>query len=97
LEVLGKKIPRKKKNPEGLDGLKVKDLPEMTIKNGKVEFQTIPTLLIVRKPILKIPRKYTTFLCDEGCEYLQTYLERRMRESQETLTPESPIFSWEAR
>lgn len=93
LEVLGKKIPRKKKTPEGLDGLKVKDLPEMTVKDGKVEFQTIPTLLIVRKPISKIHRKYTTFLCAEACEYLQTYLERRMRESQETLTPESPIIT----
>jgi hypothetical protein len=87
LEVLGKKTL------EGLDGLKVKDLPEMTIKDGKVEFQTIPTLLIVRKPILKIHRKYMTFLPDEGTEFLATYLERRMREFHETLTPESPIIT----
>ena len=93
LEVLGKRIPRKKKTPGGLDGLKVKDLPEMVIKDGKVEFQTIPTLLIVRKPISKIHRKYTTFLCGEACEYLQTYLERRMREFKDTLTPEAPIIT----
>ena len=67
-----------KKKRKGLDGLKVKDFPEMTIKDGKVEFQTIPALLIVRKEISKIRRQYTTFLCQEGCEYLKTYLEWRM-------------------
>ena len=71
LEVLGKKTRK------GHDGLEVKDLPEMIINNkdNKVEFQTIPTLLVVRKSISKIHRKYGTFLCAEGCEYLQTYLE----------------------
>jgi hypothetical protein len=65
IQVLGKKTRK------GYDGLKVKDLPEMTIKNEKVEFQTIPTLLIVRKSISKIHRKHTTFLSDEGCKYLE--------------------------
>jgi hypothetical protein len=87
LEVLGKKTR------EGLDGLKVKDLPEMVIKDDKIEFKAIPTLLIVRKPISKIHRKYGTFLCDEGCEYLKTYLEWRIRELHETLTPTSPIVT----
>lgn len=45
-----------------MDGPKVKGLPEMSIKDGKVEFQTVPTLVIVRKPISKIRGKYTTFL-----------------------------------
>jgi hypothetical protein len=87
LQVLGMKTRK------GLDGLKIKDLPEMTIKGDKVEFQTIPTLVIVRKPISKIHRKYTTFLCDEGCDYLRTYLEWRMHELHETLTPESPVIT----
>jgi hypothetical protein len=87
LEVLGKKTYH------GLDGLKVKDLPEMVIKDDQVEFPIIPTLVIVRKPISKIHRKYTTFLCDEGCVYLRIYLEWRMRELHEKLTPESPIIT----
>jgi hypothetical protein len=87
LQVLGMKTRK------GLDGLKVKDLPEMTIQGDKVEFQTIPTLLIVRKPISKIHRKYTTFISAEGCEYLRIYLEWRMHELHEPLTPESPIIT----
>ena len=82
-----------KKKRKGLDGLKIKDLPEMTIKDGKVEFQVIPTLLIVRKEISKIRRQYTTFLCQEAADYLKTYLEWRMNRLKEKLTPESPIIT----
>ncbi len=89
LEVLGKKTR------QGYDGLKAEDLPEMSINNdGKtVEFQTVPTLLIVRKPISKIRRKYTSFLCAEACDLLKSYLEWRMRRLQEILTPDSPIIT----
>jgi hypothetical protein len=62
-------------------------------ENKTVEFQTVPTLLIVRKPISKIRRKYTTFLCAEATDYVKTYLEWRMNRLQEKLTPESPIIT----
>lgn len=77
---------------EGKDGLKVKDLPEMTIdnKNKTVEFTKIPTLVIVRPNLSKAGHQYFTFMPDEGCEYVKALLELRMKEG-ETISPESPI------
>ena len=88
IEVLGKRV-----YPGGLDGLKIQDLPEMTIIGDKVDFQAVPTLIIVRKPVSKIHRKYGTYLCDEGCTNLRNYLEYRIRELGEKLTPDSPIIT----
>jgi hypothetical protein len=79
-------------NYNGSDGLKLSDLPELRIDDGKVSFEKIPTMIIVRAPLSKARHKYFTFLSSEGCEYLQEYLEERMREG-EKLTPESPLIA----
>lgn len=65
-------------NYEGEDGLRVKDLPEMKVEVDSVEFEQIPTLLIVRKELSKAGHRYFTFLSEEGCEYLKDYLEERI-------------------
>jgi hypothetical protein len=51
IEVVGKRV-----YPGRLDGLEIQDLPEMTIIGDKVEFQAIPMLVVVRKPVSKIHR-----------------------------------------
>jgi len=79
-------------NMRGTDGLKVKDFPEMEIKDGSVEFKRIPTMIVIRPELSKAGHKYFTFLCEEGCEYLKAYLEKRMAMG-EVLTPESPIIA----
>jgi hypothetical protein len=79
-------------NYKGNDGLKVRDLPEMTIEDGKVEFIAIPTLVVVRSGLSKAGHQYLTFLSEEGCEYLKGYLEERVREREE-IEPESPIIT----
>jgi integrase len=84
LEVLG--------NYLGDDGLKLKDFPELTINGQNLEFVKVPTLVIVRKPLSKIRKQYTTFLCEEGCDYLKAYLNSRLGLG-EKLTPESPIIT----
>ena len=84
IEVLG--------NYFGDDGLRVRDLPEMEIKDGKVEFKKIPTVVIVRKELSKARHQYFTFLSEEGCEYLKDYLEERIRKG-ETMDGESPIIT----
>jgi integrase len=76
----------------GEDGLTVGDLPELKIEDGKVEFENIPTLVIVRKELSKSSRQYMTFLGSQGCEYVRLYLEERMREG-ESLTGDSPIIT----
>ncbi len=64
---------------QGRDGLKVKDLPEMEIKDGKVTFSKVPTLVVVRKKISKIRKPYDTFAPAQACEYIRQYLEDRMQ------------------
>ncbi|MEM2843776.1 MAG: site-specific integrase, partial [Candidatus Bathyarchaeia archaeon] len=79
-------------NYSGDDGLRIKDFPEIEIKNGIIEFKKIPTIVIVRKELSKARHQYFTFLSEEGCEYLKEYLEARMREG-EKLTLDSPIIT----
>jgi hypothetical protein len=90
LEVLG--------NYLGDDGLEVRDLPELTVQKGTVEFKQVPTVVSVRKTLSKVKsaqsgsKQYFTFLADEGCEYLKQYLEWRLRNGEE-LTSGSPIIT----
>lgn len=79
-------------NYSGDDGLRVKDFPEIVIKDAMVSFAKMPTLVIVRKELSKARHQYSTFLTEEGCEYLKDYLEERMRDCEE-LTSESPIVT----
>jgi hypothetical protein len=79
-------------NYKGTDGLRIKDFPEMKIENGNVSFQQIPTLLIVRHELSKAGHQYLTFLSEEGCQYLQDYIEERIRKGEE-ITSESPIVT----
>ncbi len=76
----------------GQNGLRVRDFPEMEVKDGKVEFKKIPTTVIVRRELSKARHQYFTFLSEEGCDYLKDYLEDRIRQG-ETLTQESPIIT----
>jgi hypothetical protein len=79
-------------NYAGMDGLRVKDLPEMKIEKGEVIFEKVPTMVVVRKELSKAGHQYFTFLGEEGCEYLKDYLESRLKEG-EKLTPDSPILT----
>jgi len=76
----------------GYDGLRVKDLPEMTITDGEVEFEPTPTRVIVRLELSKARHQYFTFLGEEGCEYIKDYLEERVLKG-ENLAPDSPIIT----
>ena len=92
---------------EGENGLRLRDLPEMKIENGKVSFTGIPTRVTVRANLNKARHQYETFLNEQACNYLTQYLEWRMGEKTvriakggakkiippETLTPESPIVT----
>jgi len=84
LEVLGTYL--------GEDGLKLRDLPELSIWRKDVRFKKIPTKILVRPELSKNDRQYLTFLCDEGCEYLKEYLEWRISRG-EKLTPDSPLIT----
>jgi len=78
-------------NHWGQDGLRLKDLPELVIEDGKVTFKVIPTRVNVSASLSKTKHKYFSFFIEEGCTYLAEYLEGRIRDGEE-LTPESPII-----
>jgi hypothetical protein len=84
IEVLG--------NYNGIDGLRIADLPEIEIKPDSVCFKKTPALMIVRKELSKAGHQYFTFLSTEGCAYVQDYLEERLR-GGEILTPKSPLIT----
>lgn len=75
----------------GQDGLRLNDLPEIHIENGKISFEVVPTMVKVRANLSKARHPYFSFLPEEGCTYLAEYLESRIREGEE-LSPESPII-----
>jgi integrase len=79
-------------NYYGNDGLRVGDLPELEIKDGKVTFSKTPTMVIVRSELSKARNQYITFLSEEGCNYLKDYLEERMLEG-EKITSESSLIT----
>ena len=82
LEVLG--------NYMGSDGLRVGDLPELSLHGNEAVIGNIPAQVIVRAPLSKARHQYITFLTEEGCRYLKEYLDSRLREG-EALVPESPV------
>jgi hypothetical protein len=47
--------------------------------DGKVSFEKVSTMVVVRKSISKVGHHYFGFLPEEGWRYLQNYLEWRMR------------------
>ena len=75
----------------GTDGLRIGDLPELKAKSDRVEFDTMPTKVMVRRTLSKARHQYFTFLPEEGCQYLKEYLEARMRKG-ERLDSETPII-----
>lgn len=83
-------------NYRGIDGLMLKDLPELKIVGDRVEFERVPTMVVVRPTLSKARHKYFTFLSQEGCTYVKEYLEERIR-AGEALGPDSALIAHERR
>jgi hypothetical protein len=79
-------------NYRGDEGLRIKDLPEIVVKGETVEFEKVPTMVIVRKELSKSRHQYFTFISEEGCEYLKNYLESRIRQG-EIIEAESAVVT----
>jgi hypothetical protein len=76
----------------GDDGLELRDLPDLTLSNGKITFEKVPTLVRVRSSISKAGHAYLTFLCQQACDYLVSYLQWRIQNGEQ-LGPHSPVFT----
>jgi len=77
---------------KGEDGLTIGDLPDTEIVGRQVTFRNIPAMIRVRPELSKTSHEYFTFLCQEGCDYLASYLQRRLK-AGERLTAGSSIVT----
>lgn len=83
-------------NYNATDGLMIRDLPELSIKEGLAVFIDKPPKVIVRKTVSKTRHQYFTFLTGLGAKSILAYLNERILRG-ETITPESPViapFAW---
>jgi integrase len=83
-------------NKHGTDGLRLGDLPDLEVREGRASFNRFPARVAVRRELSKVRRPYFTFLPDQGCRYLASYLEKRMA-GGEVLGPDSPVVRVELR
>ncbi|WP_337862468.1 hypothetical protein [Nitrososphaera sp.] len=79
-------------NASASDGLTVRDIPDLKIVDGKVVFQTVPAMVIVRSTLSKAKHRYFTFLTSEGCEYVAAYLDKRIA-AGETINESSAVIT----
>lgn len=76
----------------GSDGLRLEDLPELSIEDEEVVIGKVPMIVVVRPSLSKARHQYVTFLTEEGCRYLKELLELRLR-AAEKLIPKSPVVA----
>jgi hypothetical protein len=77
----------------GDDGLRISDLQDLEIKQGKATFRKVPAIVQVRKVVSKVGHRYFSFIPSQACDYVKEYLEWRVSELKESLTPNSPIIT----
>ena len=70
--------------------LQIKDCPDLAIGSSSVQFTRIPAKIIWSSRIWRSPRRFCSYLCEQGCDYLKSYLDDRMRTQK--LTPASKII-----
>lgn len=76
---------------EGTDGLRLEDLPELSIDGREAVLAKTPTPILVRSELSKSSHKYVTFLGAEGSRLLLDYLQSRLADG-ERLDPSSAVF-----
>ncbi len=77
---------------EGSDGLRVRDLPDLVIKDGKAAFSRIPAVVVVRSELSKADHQYVTFLGTGAASSVADSLTSRLA-SGEKIGKDSPILA----
>ena len=72
-------------NRDGSDGLRLKDLPELSLY-PEPKFLTTPARVVVRPSLSKVDHQYFSFLNEYACEIIETSLKKRR-----DLDPDSPL------
>jgi hypothetical protein len=80
----------------GTDGIRLADFTEAKVSGGRVEFEKVPAVLLVRRTLSKARHPYFTFVSSEAITYIQEYIQERTK-SGEKLTPQSPLLAFDPR
>ena len=83
-EVLGK--------IDGMDGLMIRDLPDIAIVQGVAGCLVSPPMIIVRKSLSKAKHQYFTFLTSQGTKKLLAYFNSRLANG-EPLNADSAVIA----
>lgn len=80
----------------GTDGIRLGDFTEAKISSDGIEFEKVPTILLVRRALSKARHPYFTFVGNEAITYIQEYIQERVKQG-EKLTPQSPLLAFDPR
>ncbi|MEM2123399.1 MAG: site-specific integrase [Candidatus Bathyarchaeia archaeon] len=80
----------------GNDGLKLGDFVEAEVSEGVMEFEKVPTMLMVRRGLSKARHQYFTFVPEQVITYIQEYLAERVKLG-EKLSRDSPLLGFDPR
>ncbi|MEM3760033.1 MAG: site-specific integrase [Candidatus Bathyarchaeia archaeon] len=83
-------------NYDGSDGLKLGDFVEAEIHKDGIEFNKIPSMLVIRKSLSKARHQYFTFIPQQTITYIKEYLEERVKQDEE-LSKDSPLLGFDPR
>ena len=76
-------------NHQGNDGLRFSDLDEIKITKEGIEFEKVPTKLVIRPSLSKARHQYFTFVSEEGVKLIEEYVAERINNN---LSPEQSFF-----
>ncbi len=79
-------------NHNGTDGLKISDLPDIVIHQGKVKCIRMPNRIVVRRQLSKARHQYFTFGTQSATNHLIAYLNDRLAHG-EPLHGDSPVVA----
>ena len=77
-------------NYNGTEGLRIRDLPDITICGGKAKSTSASNRIVVRRELSKAGHQYFTFSTQSTTEQILAYLNDRIT-CGETLTDDSPV------
>jgi hypothetical protein len=83
-------------NFNGTDGIRIGDLKEARITDQGLEFEKIPSILVIRANLNKSRHQYFTFVCKEATLYINEYISERISRGV-NLNRDSPLLSFDPR
>lgn len=81
---------------KGTDGIRLGDFKEAKITAHSMEFEKIPSMLVIRKNLSKGRHHYFTFVTEETVIYIREYLEERVKAGEE-LSEQTNLLQFDAR